>query len=134
MKTKHEYKKLKFPPYEWIKALPTKQRYEHITRDGQTIVEESYQDYSFILFDTPSSVYGRFNYNEDGEGRIIFDVMECGYCDNNRLGKSVKFNKKNYLQLCRHAQEVYEAFQRDLLHKDFSWQWEGKDPKTLGGF
>jgi hypothetical protein len=39
----------------------------------------------------------------------------------------VKFNKKNYEAVCKHAQEVYEDFQRELF-KTWSWQWENVTP------
>ena len=40
----------------------------------------------------------------------------------------LKFNKTNYEKICKHAQEVYEEFQRDLL-SDLSYLWENRDPK-----
>jgi hypothetical protein len=66
-------------------------------------------------------------YNEDDSGMIYFDVMEDGYCDHNHLGMYVKLNKKNYEAVCKHAQEVYEDFQRELF-KTWSWQWENVTP------
>lgn len=123
------YAQLKFPPYEWIKALPKTQIHHYRDRvSGKYIPERVPREYSFTLFSTPTSVYGRFSYNEDGDGFLCFDVMEDGYCDHNRLGKSLKFNKANYQILCKHAQEVYEQFQRELF-KDMSYLWVGKDPK-----
>ena len=104
------YAQLKFPTYEWIKALPLKQDGHHL-------------EYSFTLFRTPTSVYGRFSYNEDDSGWIFFDVMEDGYCDHHeRLNKRLKFNKENYKLICAHAQNVYEEFQRELF-ADQSWRW-----------
>ena len=43
-------RKLKFPPYEYIKALPR----EYEDRD-------MYHEYTWTLFDTPVRVYGRFS-------------------------------------------------------------------------
>ena len=117
-------RKLKFPPYEWLKQLPLKHKAEykdHIT--GEVFYEEEHCEYSFDLFYTPISVYGRFSYNEDDSGWIFFDVMEGGYCDRNTLGMRCKLNKANYAKICKHAQKVYEDFYREL-DRDCSWQWE----------
>ena len=117
------YAQLKFPPYEWLKKLPLTEKYTWVDRStGEEYEEETYKEYDFTLFTTPTDVYGRFTYNEDDSHMVYFDVMEDGYCDHNNLGKKVKFTKKNYEAICKHAQEVYEEFQRELL-KDFSWQW-----------
>ena len=121
------YAQLKFPPYAWLKALPKKHRVIRTTREGEKFEDIEHCEYSFKLFDTPTSVYGRFTYNEDDKGMIYFDVMEDGYCDHNHLGMYVKFNKKNYEAVCKHAQEVYEDFQRELF-KTWSWQWENVTP------
>lgn len=104
------YAQLKFPTYEWIKALPLKEDGRHL-------------EYSFTLFRTPTSVYGRFSYNEDDSGWVFFDIMEDGFCDHHeRLNKRLKFNKENYKLICDHAQKVYEEFQRELF-ADQSWRW-----------
>ena len=104
-------RKLKFPPYEYIKSLP---KWDE---------DDFPNDYTWTIFDTPTSVYGRLSYNEDGSGWVFFDVMEGGYCDRNRLGMRGKLNKANYAKICKHAQSVYEEFYREL-DKDYSWQWE----------
>ena len=104
-------RKLKFPPYEYIKSLSTWNKKKDLPNE-----------YSWTLFDTPTSIYGRFSYNEDDSHFIFFDVMEDGYCDHNNLGMRCKFNKANYAKICKHAQKVYEDFYREL-DKDCSWQW-----------
>lgn len=108
-------RKLKFPPYEYIKSLP---RYDKET--------DVYYDYDWTLFETPTNVYGRFSYNEDYSGYIYFDVMEDGYVDHNRLGKALKFNKANYAKICKYAQEVFESFYAEL-DKDCSDYWDDYD-------
>ena len=105
-------RKLKFPSYEYIKSLPT---YDKDT--------DTYKEYDWLLFQMPTSTYGRFSYNEDGEPYIYFDVMECGYCDKNYLGMSVKFNKVNYEKICKHAQKVFESFY-EALDEDCSENWD----------
>ena len=105
-------RKLKFPSYEYIKSLPT------YDKDNDT-----YEQYDWMLFDTPVNVYGRFSYNEDGGPYIYFDVMEGGYCDMNNLGMCVKFNKTNYKKICKHAQKVFESFYI-ALDEDCSKYWE----------
>lgn len=57
-------RQLKFPSYEYIKSLPT------FDKDNDT-----YEEYEWTLFETPTSVYGRFSYNEDNTSYIYFDVM-----------------------------------------------------------
>ena len=104
-------RQLKFPTYEYIKSLPL------------TNKEDEINEYDWTLFETPTSVYGRFSYNEDGTGYLYFDVMEDGYCDHNRLGLGLKFNKQNYSKLCKHAQKVFESFYEEL-DKDCSDCWE----------
>ena len=123
-----EYAQLKFPPYDWLKALPKKHKVIRTTRDGEMFGDVEYCEYYFTLFDTPTSVRGRLTYNEDGSGMVYFDVMEDGYCDRNYLGMHVKFTKKNYEAVCSHAQAVYEDFQRELS-KSWSWQWEDVTPE-----
>ena len=120
---KMNYMQLKFPPYEWLKALPLKRQVVRTTRGGEKFMDTEHCEYAITLFRTPTSVYGRFTYNEDNHGWVYFDVMEGGYCDQNRLSKRVKLNKKNYELICKHAQEVYEEFQRELM-TDRSWQWD----------
>ena len=111
-------RQLKFPDYEYIKSLPT------VCTDSKNKYEVGLPlEYDWTLFHTPTSVYGRFSYNEDGNGYIHFDVMEDGYCDHNRLGKGVKFNKANYTKLCKYAQEVFESFYTALDY-DCSAGWE----------
>lgn len=105
-------RKLKFPPYEYIKSLPTKHK-----------DDDMFCEYSWTLFETPIWVYGRLSYNEDDSGWVFFDVMEGGYCDQNDLGMRCKLNKANYAKICKHAQKVFEEFYREL-DKDYSWQWE----------
>ena len=113
-------RKLKFPPYEYIKSLPTWDKKKDLPNE-----------YDWNLFDTPTSVYGRFSYNEDGSGWIFFDVMEDGYCDHNDLGMRCKFNKANYAKICKYAQSVFEDFYREL-DKDCSWQWEKYEENDNG--
>ena len=112
-------RKLKFPSYEYIKSLPT---YDKDT--------DTYEEYKWLLFQTPTSAYGRFSYNEDGEPYIYFDVMECGYCDKNYLGMSVKFNKVNYEKICKHAQKVFESFY-EALDEDCSKYWDEDARESL---
>lgn len=115
-------KELKFPPYEWLKALPLKRTYTH--RNGNDSWEtEEHCEYKFTLFDTPVFAYGQLSYNEDDSRYIYFDVMENGYSNMNNYGLALKFNKKNYQEICKHAQEIYEMFYREL-DKDESWQWD----------
>ena len=111
-------RKLNFPTYEYIKSLPTES-----TKAGNNYGDKLPLEYDWNLFETPTSVYGRFSYNEDGSGYIFFDVMEDGYCDHNDLGKRVKFNKENYKKLCKYAQEVFESFY-EALDRDLSSTWE----------
>lgn len=118
-----EFVKLKFPPYEWLEALPLETKIIVIDRSGDRHEEDSYKEYYFTLFDTPTSVYGRLAYNEGGDGFIVFDVIEDGDRTYSNLSKALPFNKKNYETICEHAQEVYEYFQRSLF-KDLSWQWK----------
>lgn len=98
-------RKLKFPSYEYIKSLPKN------------------EEYDWLLFETPTSVYGRISYNEDSSGYIYFDVVEGGYVEKNSLGLALKFNKKNYKDICNRAQEVFEEFYR-RLDQDCSNIWE----------
>ena len=105
-------RKLKFPSYEYIKSLPT---YDKDT--------DTYKDYRWPLFKTPTTVYGRFSYNENGESYIYFDVIEAGYCDQNSFGMSVKLNKANYAKICKHAQKVFESFY-EALDEDCSKYWD----------
>lgn len=112
-------RQLKFPPYEYIKSLPKWDKESGFPNE-----------YVWKLFDTPIWVYGRLSYNEDGSGWVFFDVMEGGYCDRNRLGMRCKLNKANYAKICKHAQEVFEDFYKEL-NKDFSWQWEKYDEKNV---
>lgn len=124
--SKMNYAQLKFPPYEYIKSLPLKKKVaytEHVTKKIK--YREEHCEYIFTLFDTPVSTYARFTYNEDDSRHIIFDIMEGGYCDQNSLGMSVRFNKANYTKICKHAQEVYEDFQRTLLRSQ-EWRWAKK--------
>lgn len=105
-------RQLKFPSYEYIKSLPT---YDKDT--------DTYEDYKWVLFQTPVDVYGRFSYNEDGEHYICFDVMENGYSEMNNLGMNVKFNKTNYKKICKHAQKIFESFY-EALDEDCSEYWD----------
>ena len=117
-------KKLKFPPYEWLKALPLKR--EVIRKDtfsGKQYKETEPCEYRFTLFDTPVGAWGQFSYNEDDSRFIYFDVMEDGYSNMNTYGMELKFNKVNYEKICKHAQEIYEMFYREL-EADQSWQWD----------
>lgn len=124
------YAQLKFPPYEWFKKLPLKKKVIRHPRHGEPFEEEEHCEYYITLFKTPTSVYARFTYNEDDQKMIVFDVMEGGYCEQNRLGKALKFTKENYKKICAHAQSVYEQFQRELL-ADRSYLWETKVAEDL---
>lgn len=104
-------RQLKFPTYEYIKALPK---------------EDScgcWLTYEWTLFETPTDTYGRIIYNEDDDGFIFFDVMEDGYCDHNTLGLAVIFNEENYEKLRHHAQTVFESFYT-ALDRDCSAGWD----------
>ena len=117
-------KELKFPPYEWLKALPLKR--EVMRKDtftGKQYKDEEHCEYKFTLFDTPVFAYGQLSYNEDDSRYVYFDVMESGYSGMNDYGLALKLNKENYKKICEHAQEVYEMFYREL-DKDESWQWD----------
>lgn len=115
-------KKLNFPSYEWLKALPLKRTYISTDINGNAYEREEPCEYRFTLFDTPVFAYGQFSYNEDDSKFIYFDVMENGYSNMNTYGLAVKFNKENYKKICKHAQEIYDMFYREL-DKDMSWQW-----------
>ena len=121
---------LNFPSYELLKSLPLKREVQKTTRQGDIIKLSEHLEYRFTLFKTPTSVHGRITYNEDDQGMLIFDVMEDGYCDHNRLGKCLKFNKKNYSAIRAHAQSIYNNF-FDMLEKDMSWQWEDKTVEQI---
>lgn len=116
-------KELKFPSYEWLKALPLTRTYTHTDRYGDSYELEEYCEYKFTLFDTPVFAYGQLSYNEDDSRYIYFDIMENGYSNMNNYGLALKFNKANYQKICKHAQEMYGMFYREL-DKDMSWQWE----------
>ena len=116
-------KQLKFPPYEWLKALPLSRKYIYTDRDGNSFEMEEHCEYKFTLFDTPVFACGQLSYNEDDSRFIYFDVMENGYSNMNRYGIALKFNKQNYKNLCKHAQEMYEMFFKEL-EKDVSYQWD----------
>ena len=116
-------KELKFPSYEWLKALPLKRTYTYTNREnGESWEDEEHCQYTFTLFDTPVYVYGQLSYNEDDSRYIYFDVMENGYSNMNEYGLALKFNEANYQKICKHAQEVYEMFYKEL-DKDMSFQW-----------
>lgn len=127
-------KELKFPPYEWLKALPLKR--EVIRKDtvsGKQYKDEEHCEYKFTLFDTPIFAWGQLSYNEDDSRHIYFDVMENGYSNMNNYGIELKFNKKNYQKLCEYAQGVYELFYMEL-DKDLSWQWECTPEECFEGY
>lgn len=122
-------KQLKLPPYEWLKALPLKCTCTYTNRKtGETFEGEEHCEYKFTIFDTPVFVYGQLSYNEDDSRYIYFDVMENGYSNMNSYGLELKFNKENYQKICKHAQEVYEMFYKEL-DKDLAWQWEDNTPE-----
>lgn len=106
-------RQLKFPTYEYIKSLPK----ENKAHDGY------YYEYDWKLFATPTGDEGIISYNIEGEGWIYFDVFEDGYSEVNHLGLVLKFNKVNYLKICKHAQKVYEEFYK-ALDEDYSQYWE----------
>lgn len=116
-------RELKFPSYEWLKALPLKRTYTYTDDSGESWEMEEHCEYKFMLFDTPVFVCGQLSYNEDDSRYIYFDVMENGYSNMNDYGLELKFNKANYEKICKHAQEVYESFFKEL-EKDISYQWD----------
>ena len=116
---------LNFPSYEFLKALPKTRRSLHVTNSGDILEMDEHIEYTLTLFETPTSVYGRFTLNEDASDYIYFDVMEDGYCDHNSLGRRMKFNKKNYKAICKYAQSVYDLF-FETLEKDLSSEWKNK--------
>lgn len=116
-------RKLNFPSYEWLKALPLKRTYKYTNAVGRTWEEEGICEYRFILFDTPVNVFGQLTYNDDDSRYLYFDVMEDGYSGRNDWGLELKFNKANYQKICKHAQKIYEMFYREL-DKDVSYQWD----------
>ena len=112
-------RRLKFPPYEYIKSLPTWDKEKDLPRE-----------YDWLLFDTPTSVHGSLSYNEDDSHFVFFDVWEGGYTGENDLGMRCKLNKTNYAKICKHAQKVFEEFYREL-DKDYSWQWEKENNNEI---
>ena len=117
-------KELKFPSYEWLKALPLKREImRKDTFSGKQYKDEEPCEYKFTLFDTPVNVFGQLSYNENDSRYIFFDVIENWHTNMNNLGIALKFNKVNYQKICKYAQEVYEMFYREL-DKDLSYQWE----------
>lgn len=117
-------KELKFPPYEWLKALPLKREVmRKDTFSGKQYKDKESCEYKFTLFDTPVSTFGQLSYNEDDSRYIFFDVIEDWHTNMNNWGIALKFNKANYQKICKHAQEVYEMFCREL-EKDLSYQWD----------
>ena len=106
-------RQLKFPEYEYIKSLPKCQRKD----------KDIYYEYRWKLFDTPVDAEGVLSYNLDGSGFIFFDVFEGGYSNMNDFGLAVKFNKKSYTKLCKHAQNIFEGFY-EALDRDCSNEWE----------
>lgn len=117
-------KELKFPSYEWLKALPLKREVmRKDTFSGKQYKDEEPCEYKFTLFDTPVSVFGQLSYNENDSRYIFFDVIENWHTNMNNLGIALKFNKVNYQKICKYAQEVYEMFYIEL-DKDLSYQWE----------
>ena len=92
-------RKLKFPPYEYIKSL---QKHKNDDKDY-------YYEYDWKLFSLPIGVEGVISYNLTGDGFVYFDVFEGGYSDMNWLGLALKFNKANYAKICKHAQKVLVA-------------------------
>ena len=111
-------RQLKFPSYEYIKSLPrTIKESEDKYEIGLPL------KYEWTLFDTPIYTPGVLSYNDDGSGYIFFDVWEGGYTGMNDLGLALKFNKSNYAKICKHAQNVYEEFYREL-NVDYSDSWE----------
>lgn len=96
-------RQLTFPTYEYIKSLPTEDK-----------EMGCYHYYSWTLFETPVNVDGRLTYNDDDSGMLYFDVFEGGYSGINDLGIGFKFNKANYVKVCKHAQKVFESFYKAL--------------------
>lgn len=107
-------RKLKFPSYEYIQSLP---------KDDE---------YRWELFETPTSIEGCLSYNEDSLGYIYFDVLESDFIGANGLGLTLKFNKKNYKAICKHAQEVFEMFYT-YLDRDCSSMWDEEARESLNG-
>ena len=105
-------RKLKFPPYEYIKSLP-----KHNPDD-----ENWYYEYTWKLFEDLMGNEGKISYNLNGEGFVYFDVFEDGYSNMNWLGVAARFNKANYAKICKHTQKVFEDFYK-ALDVDYSEQW-----------
>ena len=99
---------LVFPSYDKIKALDKNKEYE------------------FILFDTGiNETYGRFIIHEDGRRSIVFDLIEGGYSDCNRYTMKRRITKKEYKEICIHAQNCYNDIFLALKNgNDCSWTWE----------
>lgn len=85
-----EIPKLNFPNYETLKKL------------------NKNQEYKFTLFRLGfSGIYGRLSLYEDFSNLIYFDVLVNGYINDDFYVKCLKFNKKNYENICNHAQKCY---------------------------
>ena len=99
---------LKFPAYENIKKLNKNREYE------------------FIIFRTGiEDTYGRFTVHEDGHRKIIFDLIEDGYSDKNSYTMKRRITKKEYEEICNHAQNCYnDLFKALISGADCSWSWE----------
>lgn len=111
-------RQLKFPDYEYLKALP------------KTDQQNEPQAYEFTLFEMPScGLRGRFSYNEDDTNWIFFDVLNGDYSDVNDLGMSLEFTELNYSIICKYAQQVFVNFYTEL-DTDYSYLW-GKEGETI---
>ena len=98
---------VKFPTYEQIKQLDKNKEYE------------------IILFVTGiENSDGRFIVNEDGKRNILFELIENGYCECNYYTMRRRITKKEYAQICVHAQICYnDLFKAMENGADCSWLW-----------
>ena len=58
-------------------------------------------------------------------------LLKDGYVEKNDLGVRLKLNKENYKKLCKHAQDVYERFVRELQVDWCSWEYDGGESITV---
>lgn len=98
---------VKFPSYEQIKNLDKNKESE------------------IILFVTGiENSYGRFIVNEDGKRKIVFELIENGYCECNYYTMTRRITKKEYKAICVHAQNCYNDIFKALQNgADSSFLW-----------
>lgn len=103
---KKDVPEVKFPPYEKIKKI--------------------YEEIEIIVFRTGfPNTYGRFIINEDNRRKIVFDLIEDGYSEMNDYTMIRRITKKDYEEICNHAQNCYNDLFLALKNgNDCSWTWE----------